>query len=63
MQEYEVHQRAEVWYATKIMANSAEEAIQVLAKGQEGFNVLKWKMLLDTIIFQDEYWTEETGAV
>ena len=61
--EYEVQQKATVWYKITVEANSPIEAIE---KVQESINLTdaenaSWWLIQDSEEFQDEYWTEETG--
>lgn len=59
METFEVQQKATIWYKTKVEAENAEEAIKKVAEG-EGDD---WSQALDSVEFQDEFWTEETGLV
>jgi hypothetical protein len=51
MTEYNVFQKAEIWYLTKIEANSKEEAIE-LAKDE---NNSDWEPDFETAVFFEEY--------
>lgn len=59
METFEVQQKATIWYKTRVEAENAEEAIKKVSEG-EGDD---WSQALDSVEFQDEFWTEETGLV
>ena len=56
MPRYIVQQRAEIWYQTEVEASSPEEAKQ---KAWENDVIGGWEQLPDTVMFQDEFWSEE----
>lgn len=56
--EYEVQQKATIWYKTKVEANSAVEAIELVA--EQGIGEY-WEIIDDNPDFLPEFWTEETG--
>jgi hypothetical protein len=56
MAKYKVQQRAEIWYETFVEATSPEEAQQ---KAWENDVLDGWEQLPETVVFQDEFWTEE----
>jgi hypothetical protein len=55
--EYTVQQKATIWYETEVEANSPEEAIRKVAE-DGGEN---WEQVLESVEFEQEFWTEETG--
>jgi hypothetical protein len=56
--EYEVQQKATIWYKTHVEASSAEEAIRMVASDGIGDY---WEQVDDTTDFLPEFWTENTG--
>jgi hypothetical protein len=63
--EYRVQQKATIWYETRVIADSPEEAIQVIQDGADP--TIEWDQVLDTTEFQDEFWwqdeNEEEGTI
>jgi hypothetical protein len=57
MGTYKVQQKATIWYQTEVEAESAVEAIRMVAEGIGDY----WEMLDNTTDFLPEFWTEETG--
>jgi hypothetical protein len=56
--EYRVFQKAEIWYVTKVEANSPEEA-QALVESNDFDG--EWSLDLDTAIVNDEYDVHEVN--
>lgn len=55
--EYRVQQKATIWYETRVIADSPEEAIQVIQDGADP--TIEWDQVLDTTEFQDEFWWQD----
>jgi hypothetical protein len=55
--EYKVQQKATIWYETRVIADSPEEAIQVILDGVD--TSLDWWQVLDTTEFQHEFWWQD----
>jgi hypothetical protein len=55
--EYRVQQKATIWYETTVIADSPEEAIQVIQDGADP--TIEWDQVLDTTEFQDEFWWQD----
>ena len=49
--EYTIQQKATVWYETTVEAKTEEEALQKAASNDND----NWEMLLETVVFEDEY--------
>jgi hypothetical protein len=54
--EYRIQQKATVWYETIVQADTEEEALK---QAESNDNDYHWEMLLDTVVFEEEYEIEE----
>lgn len=53
--EIRIQQKATIWYETTVEAETPEQAIEI---AQNDTGDLDWWQALDSVEFQDEYWTE-----
>ena len=51
MKEYKIQQKASVWYETIVEAKTKKEALQKAETGNDN----NWELLLDTVIFEDDF--------
>jgi hypothetical protein len=50
--EYTIQQKASIWYETTVEADTKEEALQIVQAYEDHG---EWEMLLDTVIFEDDF--------
>jgi hypothetical protein len=62
MAEYEIQQKATIWYKVNVEANSPEEAIEKVQNGElTSEEQDSWWQVLDSTEFLDEFWEESVG--
>lgn len=56
--EYRIQQKATIWYETTVEADSPEQAIEKVQKGETD----DWEQVLDTTVMLDEFWWQDENG-
>jgi hypothetical protein len=62
MAEYEIQQKATIWYKVNVEANSPDEAIEKVQNGElTSEEQDSWWQVPDSTEFLDEFWEDSVG--